>query len=81
MGALAPRGPLAGTFRDVYSTIARLADAAGVPLFVVGGYSSLRPAPGAFSYSRDRSRTFRRLGSLLVEAERPRLRSSTSAAR
>ena len=40
-------GPLAGTFRDVYSTIARLADAAGVPLFVVGGYSSLRPAPRA----------------------------------
>lgn len=32
VGALAPRGPLAGTFRDVYDTIARLADAAGIPL-------------------------------------------------
>jgi putative NADH-flavin reductase len=55
VGALAPRGPLAGTFRDVYSTIARLADAAGVPLFVVGGYSSLRPAPGADPFVTDLS--------------------------
>jgi putative NADH-flavin reductase len=55
VGALAPRGPLAGTFRDVYSTIARLADAAGVPLFVVGGYSSLRPAPGADRFVTDLS--------------------------
>ena len=55
VGALAPRGPLAGTFRDVYATIARLADAAGVPLFVVGGYSSLRPAPGADRFVTDLS--------------------------
>ena len=55
VGALAPRGPLAGTFRDVYSTIARLADAAGVPVFVVGGYSSLRPAPGADRFVTDLS--------------------------
>jgi uncharacterized protein len=55
VGALAPRGPLAGAFRDVYSTIARLADAAGVPLFVVGGYSSLRPAPGADRFVTDLS--------------------------
>ena len=55
VGALAPRGPLAGTFRDVYSTIARLADAAGAPLFVVGGYSSLRPAPGADRFVTDPS--------------------------
>ena len=55
VGALAPRGPLAGTFRDVYSTIARLADAAGVPLLVVGGYSSLRPAPGADRFVTDLS--------------------------
>jgi putative NADH-flavin reductase len=47
VGALAPRGPLAECFRDVYRTIARLADAAGVPLYVVGGFSSLRPAAGA----------------------------------
>lgn len=55
VGALAPRGPLAGTFRDVYRTLARLADAAGVPLFLVGGYSSLRPAPGADRFVTDLS--------------------------
>ena len=55
VGALAPRGPLASTFREVYSTIARLADAAGLPLFVVGGYSSLRPAPGADRFVTDLS--------------------------
>jgi len=55
VGALAPRGALAGTFRDVYGTIARLADAAGVPLFAVGGYSSLRPTPGADRFVADLS--------------------------
>jgi putative NADH-flavin reductase len=55
VGALAPRGPLAGAFRDVNRTIARLADAAGVPLFIVGGYSSLRPAPGADRFVTDLS--------------------------
>lgn len=53
VAALAPRGPLAGTFREVHRTIARLADAAGVPLFVVGGFSSLRPAPGADRFVTD----------------------------
>ena len=47
VAALAPRGPLAAPFREVTRTIARLADAEGARLFVVGGYSSLRPAPGA----------------------------------
>ncbi len=55
VGAIAPRGPLADTFRDTYRTIARLADAAGAPLFVVGGYSSLRPAPGADRFVTDLS--------------------------
>ncbi|MFG1869254.1 NAD(P)-dependent oxidoreductase [Micromonospora arborensis] len=55
VAALAPRGPLAGAFRDVYRAIARLADAAGVPLFVVGGYSSLRPTPGADRFVTDLS--------------------------
>jgi putative NADH-flavin reductase len=55
VAALAPRGSLAGTFRDVYRTIARLADSAQVPLFVVGGYSSLRPAPGADRFVTDLS--------------------------
>jgi uncharacterized protein len=54
VGALAPRGPLTPrTFRDVNRTIARLTDAAGVPLFVVGGYSSLRPAPRADRFVTD----------------------------
>ncbi|WP_410604757.1 NAD(P)-dependent oxidoreductase [Amycolatopsis sp. lyj-90] len=56
VGAIAPRGSLSSTFRDVYGTIARLADAAEVPLFVVGGYSSLRPAPGADRFVSDLSR-------------------------
>jgi putative NADH-flavin reductase len=55
VAALAPRGPLAGTFRDVNRTIARLADAAGVRLYVVGGASSLRPAPGADRFVTDLS--------------------------
>lgn len=52
--AIAPRGPL-GHARAVHRTIARLADAAGVPLFIVGGASSLRPAPGADRFVTDPS--------------------------
>jgi uncharacterized protein len=55
VAALAPRGPLAGPFREVYRTVARLADAAGASLYVVGGYSSLRPAPGADRFVSDLS--------------------------
>jgi hypothetical protein len=55
VAALAPRGPLADTFRDVNRTIARLADAAGATLYVVGGFSSLRPAPGADRFITDLS--------------------------
>lgn len=55
VAALAPRGELADTFRDVYRTIARLADAKGATMFVVGGYSSLRPAPGADRFVTDLS--------------------------
>ncbi len=55
VAALAPRGPLAGPFREVYRTVARLADAAGAALYVVGGYSSLRPAPGADRFVTDLS--------------------------
>ncbi len=53
--ALAPRGPHPGHARDVHRTIARLADAAGVRLFIVGGASSLRPAPGAGRFVTDPS--------------------------
>ncbi|MDT8910028.1 NAD(P)H-binding protein [Amycolatopsis sp. PS_44_ISF1] len=55
VAALAPRGPLAGVFREVNRTIARLADAAGATLYVVGGASSLRPALGADRFVTDLS--------------------------
>ncbi len=55
VGALAPRGPLAGSYRDVYRTIGRLADAEGARLYVVGGFSSLRPAAGAPRFAADLS--------------------------
>jgi len=53
VAALAPCGPLEGPFRDVYRTLGRLADAEGVPLYLVGGFSSLRPAPGAPRFVED----------------------------
>ena len=55
VAALAPRGPLAGPFRDVNRTIARLADIEHARLFVVGGFSSLRPAAGAPRFVEDLS--------------------------
>lgn len=55
VAALAPRGPLADSFREVNRTIARLADAEHARLFVVGGFSSLRPAPGAPRFVEDLS--------------------------
>jgi uncharacterized protein len=55
VAALAPRGPLISSFRDINRTIAELADTAGAQLYVVGGYSSLRPAPGADRFVADLS--------------------------
>ncbi|MFI5931472.1 NAD(P)-dependent oxidoreductase [Actinoplanes sp. NPDC051494] len=55
VGALAPRGPLANSFRDVYRTVGRLVEAAGAQLYVVGGFSSLRPAAGADRFVTDLS--------------------------
>lgn len=55
VAALAPRGALADAFRDVNRTVARLADAERARLFIVGGFSSLRPAPGADRYVADLS--------------------------
>jgi uncharacterized protein len=57
VAALAPRGPLAEPFREVNRTVARIADAAGARLFVVGGYSSLRPEAGAPRFVEDISHT------------------------
>ncbi|QAY60974.1 NAD-dependent epimerase/dehydratase family protein [Microbacterium protaetiae] len=51
--ALAPRGAAAAGWRDVHRIIARAADAAGVRLYIVGGASSLRPAPGAARFVSD----------------------------
>jgi uncharacterized protein len=53
VAALAPRGPLTEPFRGVNRTVARLADAEHARLFVVGGFSSLRPAPGAPRFVED----------------------------
>jgi hypothetical protein len=55
VSALAPRGPLAAPFREVSRAVARLTAAAGARLYLVGGFSSLRPAPGADRYVSDLS--------------------------
>ncbi|MFT3866064.1 MAG: NAD(P)H-binding protein [Solirubrobacterales bacterium] len=55
VAALAPRGPLAEPFREVNRAIARLADAESARLFVVGGYSSLRPFAGGPRFVEDLS--------------------------
>ncbi len=47
VGALSPRGETAGTLVGVYTHLADLAAAAGSRLIVIGGFGSLRPAPGA----------------------------------
>ncbi|ACZ29327.1 NAD-dependent epimerase/dehydratase [Xylanimonas cellulosilytica DSM 15894] len=53
--AYSARSPHAPSLRDFYRTAARVADTAGVPLYIVGGYSSLRPAPGADRFVTDLS--------------------------
>jgi uncharacterized protein len=47
VAALSPRGSMAGRLVDVYSGLARLSAASGARYLQVGGFSSLRPAPGA----------------------------------
>lgn len=47
VGALSPRAGSEGTLVATYTDIASKAAAAGARLVVVGGFSSLRPAPGA----------------------------------
>ncbi|MEU5798437.1 NAD(P)H-binding protein [Streptomyces sp. SID8366] len=46
VAALSPRGDLVGRLLALYQDIAAAADAAGARLIVIGGFSSLRPAPG-----------------------------------
>lgn len=47
VAALSPRGPMAGRLVDIYSTLARLSADNGARYLQIGGFSSLRPAPGA----------------------------------
>lgn len=47
VGTLSPRGETAGKVDAAYSTLADAAAASGARLIIVGGFSSLRPAPGA----------------------------------
>jgi putative NADH-flavin reductase len=47
VAALSPRGSMAGRLVDVYSELARLSATSGARYLQVGGFSSLRPAPGA----------------------------------
>ncbi len=55
VAALAPRGQGSGAWRDIHRTIARVADVVGVRLYIVGGASSLRPAPGEERFVTDLS--------------------------
>jgi putative NADH-flavin reductase len=47
VAALSPRGSNAGRLRATYPAIAEAAAAAGARFVAIGGFSSLRPAPGA----------------------------------
>lgn len=47
VAALSPRADMAGRLVEVYRQLAQLAAAAGARYLQVGGFSSLRPAPGA----------------------------------
>lgn len=46
VAALSPRGDMAGRLVEVYGELARLSAQAGARYVQVGGFSSLRPAPG-----------------------------------
>ncbi|MVA76237.1 NAD(P)H-binding protein [Auraticoccus sp. F435] len=47
VATLSPRGDMAGRLVEVYTELARLAADAGARYLQIGGFSSLRPAPGA----------------------------------
>jgi putative NADH-flavin reductase len=47
VATLSPRDDMAGRLVEVYGQLARLSAAAGARYVQVGGFSSLRPAPGA----------------------------------
>src|SRR5690349_5614898 len=47
VAALSPRGDMAGRLVQLYRGLAQQSDATGARYVQVGGYSSLRPSPGA----------------------------------
>ncbi|WP_223692333.1 NAD(P)-dependent oxidoreductase [Leifsonia poae] len=47
LGALSPRGELAGALEDVYARFEELSAESGARFVVIGGFSTLRPAEGA----------------------------------
>ncbi|WP_151082014.1 NAD(P)-dependent oxidoreductase [Nocardioides cynanchi] len=47
VATLSPRGDTAGHLVDIYRELVRLCAAAGARYLQIGGFSSLRPAPGA----------------------------------
>lgn len=47
VAALSPRGDMAGRLVETYRELARLSAEAGARYLQIGGFSSLRPAPGA----------------------------------
>ena len=47
VAALSPRGDMAGRLVGIYRELARLSAEAGVRYLQIGGFSSLRPSPGA----------------------------------
>jgi len=51
IGALSPRGELAGRILAAYQRVAELAKHADERLIIVGGWSALRPEPGAPRFS------------------------------
>ncbi len=75
VAALSPRGDNAGTLPDVYRQLARQVAATGARFVVIGGFSSLRPAPGAprFAEGDDLPPQFaaeaREMNSILAELE------------
>lgn len=51
VGAVSARGETAGTLVEAYTNLAKAAAAQDARLIIIGGFSSLRPAPGAPSFA------------------------------
>ena len=51
IGSLSPRGELVGRLAEAYGNVIAAAEAAGARFVMVGGFSTLRPAPGEPRFS------------------------------